>query len=162
MIVFSKTMPSLSAAALLLAALTLSGCAGGDGPETAALAAKPLQKSQARLKISRPGEFVAGLADARVQIDGKEAASIASGETRVIDVPAGAHQIVVDHWGHPNVYKLDLQTKPGMRYDLQITARGEAAMAGAVFGVLGSLAEAAANENGGTFQIQLVQQKPAG
>jgi hypothetical protein len=69
------------------------------------------------------------------------------------------HKIVVDHWGHPNVYAITLNAKPGMQYTLEVTLRGEAAVAG-MFGPVGMFAEAAANENGGTYQIQVVQENP--
>jgi hypothetical protein len=87
------------------------------------------------------------------------AASNSRGGSTVLDVAAGSHDVVVDIWDHPNVYKLKLQAKPGMLYTLEVTARDQAVVAG-MFGVAGMLAEAAANENGGVFQIRVVSEKP--
>jgi len=67
---------------------------------------------------------------------------------------------MVDVWDHPNVYKLKLDAKPGMLYTLEITARADAAAAGMAFGMVGMLAEAAANQNGGVFQIHVVDATP--
>ncbi len=53
---------------------------------------------------------------------------------------------MVDVWDHPNIYKLKLDAKPGMLYTLEITARADAAAAGMAFGMVGMLAEAAANQ----------------
>ena len=78
----------------------------------------------------------------------------------MLDVPAGVRKIVVGHWGHPNVYTITLDAKPGMLYTLEISPRMEAAVAGAAFGMIGWVAEAAANENGGTYQIRVVDLTP--
>lgn len=121
---------------------------------------KPLASASGRLKIVRTDELVAGLAGARLRIDDKEVANLDSGEWEVIDVPAGKHKITVDHWGHLNVFNLDLDVKPGTLYSLEISPRGEAVAAGAIFGLAGALVEAAANDNGGTFQIRVVEEKP--
>ena len=148
-------------AAILFGTAMLAGCGGGPGPETAALAAKPLAKSETRLKIARP-ELLYGMAvDVRVKVDGREIGSLGNGDVKIVDLPAGVHQVVVDHWSHPNVFKLDLQAKPGMVYELEISPREEAAVAGLMFGLAGTLAEAAANENGGGWQVRMVGQKPA-
>ena len=121
---------------------------------------KPLVQNAGRLKIVRPGELAAGLAGARLKIDDKEVANLDNGDWKVIDVPAGKHKVTVDHWGHFNVYNLELDVKPGTLYTLEISPRDEAIVAGALFGVAGSLVEAAANENGGSFQIKLVDERP--
>jgi hypothetical protein len=77
-----------------------------------------------------------------------------------LDVPAGSHKIVVDSWSHPNEYALNLATKPGMLYTLEISIRSDAFVAG-MFGLVGMMVEASANENGGNFQIRLVDSAPA-
>jgi hypothetical protein len=142
----------------LLCGVLLSGC-GTTGPENAALADKALPKSHARLKIYREG-VVGAAVPARVIIDGREVASLGVGGSTVLDVPAGSHKIVVDSWGHPNAYTLPLAAKPGMLYTLEISVRSEAFVAG-MFGLVGVMVEAAANENGGTFQIRVVDSAPA-
>lgn len=145
---------------IIFATLSLTACGGGGpSPETAALAAKPLAKSEARLKITRPSMLYGVAVDARVKIDGREVASLGDGDVKIFDVPAGNRQIVVDHWSHPNVYKLDMQAKPGMMYEFIVSPRQEAAVAG-MFGLVGSAVEAAANENGGAWKIELSTQYP--
>lgn len=96
---------------------------------------------------------------ARILIDGREVASLGVGGSTVLDVPAGPRKIVVDSWGHPNVYTLTLAAKPGTLYKLEVSVRSEAMVAG-MFGLVGMMAEAAANENGGTFEIRVVDSKP--
>ncbi len=146
---------------ILLSVLLLPACSSVPHVDDTAQLNKALASSQARLKIYRPGEYSAPIeAGARVKIDGREVANLDTGASTILDLPAGKHQIVVDHWSHPNVYKLDLVTKPGHLYRLEITPREEAAVAGALLGMTGVLIEAAANENGGTFQIRLVEDKP--
>jgi hypothetical protein len=147
----------LAIGALILGS-TLAGC-GADGvAEHAELASQPLASKQARLKIYREKAPLNGIAGARVVVDGKQIADMDNGGSTLLDVPAGKHQIVVDNWQHPNVYKLDLDVKPGMMYVMEITAREEAAVAG-MFGLTGMLIEAAANENGGVWQIRVVEEK---
>lgn len=136
----------------------LSGCAQGIA-ENAELASKPLAKSQTRLKIFRSEAYVAGAVSARVKIDGRQIAEIDNGGSKMLDLAAGKHEIVVDSWQHPNVYKLDLDAKPGTMYVLEIAPREEVAAAGVLLGVVGMLAEAAVNENGGTWSIRVVEER---
>jgi hypothetical protein len=154
---------TLRLVAVLCAALPsgalLSGC-GTTGAENAALADKTLARSHARLKIYREGVVGAAL-PARVFIDGREVASLGVGGSTVLDVPAGSHKIVVDSWSHPNAYALSLAAKPGMLYTLEVSIRSEAFVAG-MFGLVGMMAEASANENGGNFQIRIVESAPVG
>jgi len=150
-----------AAASLLLAATLLTGCGGGAMPDTAALTAASLPKSQARLKIYRLKGYE-GLfeAQARLKVDGRELPPLGNGEVRIVDVAPGPHQIVVDDSLHPNVFKLDVHAKAGTVYDLEVSTRDEAAVAGAVLGLTGMLIEAAANENGGAWQVRLVKEGP--
>lgn len=141
-------------------ALSVTACACGSTiAENAALADKPLQASTARLKIYRAEGFVGMGAGARVRVDGREVADIGSGGSTIIDVASGSHDIVVDSQGHPNVYTLKLDAKPGMMYSLEVSVREEAAVAG-MFGAVGMLAEAASNENGGTFKVRVADSRP--
>jgi hypothetical protein len=144
--------------ALSVASL-VSGC-GSTAAENAALAGKTLKTSHARLKVQRSNELMAAAPAARVKLDGREIASLGVGGSTVLDVPAGARKITVDAFGHPNAYTMTLQAKPGMLYTLEISPRGEAVAAG-MFGLVGMLAEASINQNGGTFQVSVVEAKPA-
>jgi hypothetical protein len=155
----NRALRKLIQAGLALAmAAALCAC-GSTGAENAALLNQPLRGGKARVKIVRAEEFAAGARGARVKVDGKQVADLGGGGSTVLDVAAGSHDVVVDIWDHPNVYKLKLQAKPGMLYTLEVTARDQAVVAG-MFGVAGMLAEAAANENGGVFQIRVVSEKP--
>jgi hypothetical protein len=144
----------------ILAGIFVSGC-GTTGPENAELARTALKPSQARLKIFRAATVVGAAGSARVQVDGRQVADLGVGGSTMLDVPAGTHKIVVDHWSHPNVYTMTLDAKPGMLYTLEVSLRPEAAVAG-MFGLVGVFAEASANENGGSYQIKLVKSEPAG
>ena len=142
----------------LLCGGLLSGC-GTTGAENAYLVDKTLPRSHARLKIYREG-VVGAAVPARVIIDGREVASLGVGGSTVLDVPAGSRKIVVDSWGHPNAYTLTLAAKPGVLYTLEISVRSEAFVAG-MFGLVGMMVEAAANENGGTCKIRVIYSTPA-
>jgi hypothetical protein len=78
----------------------------------------------------------------------------------MLDIPAGTHKVVVGHWAHPNAYAITLDAKPGMLYTLEVSPRMEAAFAGAAFGLVGAAIEASANENGGTYEIHVVNAAP--
>jgi hypothetical protein len=155
-------MVSASRLAVLLCAAVLSGllvsACGTTTAENAALADKALPRSLARLRIYREGVVGAAL-PARVRIDGREVASLGVGGSTVLDVPSGSRKIVVDSWGHPNEYALILAAKPGMLYTLEVSVRSEAMVAG-MFGLVGMMLESAANENGGSFQIRIVDTAP--
>ena len=139
-----------------LAFALLSGC-GSTSAENASLAQKSLQASNARLKIHRTSLYVQ---PARVKLDGREIADLGSGGSTMLDVSAGPHKIEVDERMHPNKFAMTLNAKPGMLYTLEIAPRAEAAVASVAFGLVGMFAEAAINENGGTFQIRVVDEKP--
>jgi hypothetical protein len=138
----------------------MAGC-GSTGAENAELARKPLRGSHARLKVQRSDELMAAGPAARIKLDGRVIANLGVGGSTMLDVPSGARKIGVDQDGHPNAYSMTLQAKPGMLYTLEVSPRGEAVMAGAMFGLVGMMVEAAVNENGGTFQIRVVEAKPA-
>jgi hypothetical protein len=150
----------LVAVALGLAA-TLSAC-GSTGIQNEGLLKQPLTGGQSRVKIVRSEQFLASGRGARVKIDGKEVADIGNGAGAILDVPAGPHNVSVDVWDHPNVFNLRIEAKPGRMYTLLIKPREDAVMAGAVLGVAGMLVEAAANENGGLFQVEVVDEQRIG
>ena len=143
---------------LLLACAILSGC-GSTGAENVALTDKALKASDARLKIVRAENLLGAAVGARVKVDGREVANLSSGAFTTLDVSAGSHRIAVDHWSHPNEYAITLVAKTGMLYTLEVSPRTEAAVAG-MFGLVGMAVEATANENGGTYQIRVVDEKP--
>jgi uncharacterized protein YceK len=157
----ASSLRFLSVLCLVLFTSTLmSGC-GTTTDENASLAGRPLQGSQARLKIYRTSEFVAAVPSARVKVDGRQVAELGLGGSTMLDIPAGSRTVVVDAVGHPNVYSMTLKAKGGMLYVLEVSPRTEAAVAGALFGLVGALVEAGVNQNGGTFQVRVVDAKPA-
>ncbi len=142
----------------LFATSFLPGCSNSpSGPLR--LTTGALQDSDARLKIFRESVTLGLLVDVRVKVDGREVAAVGAGASTLLDVPAGTHRISVHQWGHPNEYTITLDAKPGMLYALEITPRTEAVVAG-MFGLVGMLAEAAANENGGSYKIDVVDARP--
>ncbi|HWJ18514.1 MAG TPA: hypothetical protein VNR65_07305 [Geobacterales bacterium] len=143
--------------ALGLAGL-LAGCStGSSGVENAALLNQPLKGNTARVKIVRAETFAAALRGARLKLDGKQIADIGDGAATVLDIPAGAHEFTVDVWDHPNVYKINVNAKPGMLYEMEVQPRSDAIVAG-MFGVVGMAAEASANPNGGVFEIRVARE----
>lgn len=144
---------------VLLAGALTAGC-GTTTDENASLAGKPLKAAHARLKIYRTSEVMAAVPSARVRVDGREVSQLGVGGSITLDVPAGSRKIVVDAFGHPNEFAMTLNAKPGMLYELEVSPRAESVMAG-MFGLAGMLVEAAVNQNGGTFQIRIVDAKPA-
>jgi hypothetical protein len=145
----------------LAVATAMTGC-GSTTDENASLAGKPLRGAQARLKIYRTSEFIAAVPSARVKIDGRRVAELGVGGSTMLDVPAGSRTVVVETDGHPNVFSMTLKAKAGMFYTLEVSPRTEAAVAGALFGVVGALVEAGVNQNGGTFQVRVTDATPAG
>jgi hypothetical protein len=141
----------------LASGMAMSGC-GTTTEENASLADRALPKSHARLKIYREGVLGAAVA-ASVRIDGREVASLGVGGSTILDIPAGSRKIVVGGWSHPNEYTMTLDAKSGTLYTLEVSVRSEAMVAG-MFGIVGSIVEATANENGGTFQIRTVSADP--
>jgi hypothetical protein len=144
---------------VLLAGGSIAGC-GTTSDENASLAGKPLKAADARLRIYRTNEVMAAVPSARVRVDGSEIAQLGVGGSIMLDVPAGSRKIVVDAFGHPNEFSMTLNAKPGMLYTLEVSPRAESVMAG-MFGLAGMLVEAAVNQNGGTFQLRIVDAKPA-
>jgi len=142
-----------------VAATLTTGC-GSTGAENAALAAKALKTSHARLKVQRSIEQMAAAPAARVKLHGREIASLGVGGSTVLNVSRWSGKTTVDAQGHPNEYTITLQAKPGMLYTLEVAPRGEAVTAG-MFGLVGMLAEASINKNGGTFQVRVVEAIPA-
>ena len=72
----ASSLRFLSVLCLVLFTSTLmSGC-GTTTDENASLAGRPLQGSQARLKIYRASEFVAAVPSARVKVDGRQVAEL--------------------------------------------------------------------------------------
>ena len=135
----------------------LCSCAGTTTVENASLLNQPLQAKTSRIKIVRAGTFIASLRDARIKMDGREIASLSNGAATVRDIPAGNHEFSVDVWDHPNIFKINVNIKPGMLYTLEVQPRDEAIAAG-MFGAAGMLAEAASNPNGGLFQMRVVSE----
>lgn len=152
---------SLAICVLFLAGLVAAGC-GTTSDETASVAKQPLKSAHARLKIYRTSEFIAAVPSALVKVDGREVAQLGVGGSTMLDVPAGSRQVAVEGFGHPNAFALTLNAKAGMLYTLEVSPRTEPVMAGLVFGLVGSMVEAAVNQNGGTFQVRVVDSKPAG
>jgi hypothetical protein len=140
----------------LASGMAMPGC-GTTTEDNASLADRALPKSHARLKIYRESVLGAAVA-ANVKIDNRDVASIGVGGSTILDIPAGSRKIVVGGWSHPNEYTMTLDARPGT-YTLEISVRSEAMVAG-MFGIVGSMVEAAANENGGTFQIRTVSAEP--
>jgi hypothetical protein len=135
----------------------LCSCAGTTTVENASLLNQPLQAKTSRIKIVRAETFIASLRDARIKMDGREIASLSNGAATVRDIPAGNHEFSVDVWDHPNIFKINVNTKPGMLYTLEVQPRDEAIAAG-MFGAAGMVAEAASNPNGGLFQMRVVSE----
>lgn len=147
--------------ALALTASVLAGCGGGTSPEADALASVPLPKSHARVKLHRESNLMGMAVDVRVTIDGREVASLGNDGTKIFTLPAGKHQIAVDHWSHPGTSKLTLDAKAGTLYEVEVTVRGDAAAAGLMFGVVGTAVESAANGDDGYWSVRVTKQGPA-
>ncbi|WP_088345296.1 MULTISPECIES: hypothetical protein [Rhodomicrobium] len=152
-----KTAFALCAVALVAA--LLSAC-GSTLPENAALALQPLGAKASRLKLVRTDEPTASSAPARIRIDGRELGSLGIGQSTILDVSSGAHKIVVDYWGHPNVFAVTLVAQPGIVYTLEIAPRPDVVKAGLVAGGIGALTQASASEHGGAFQLRVIKAEP--
>ena len=147
---------------VVLAACLLAGGCGTTSDETAAVAKQPLKGGHARLKIYRTNELLAAVPSARVKVDDREVAQLGVGGSIMMDVPAGPREVVVDAFGAITKYTLTVHAQAGKLYVLEVSPRTEPVVAGIMLGLIGQIAEAATNPNGGAFQVRLVDTKARG
>ncbi|MGD9785614.1 MAG: hypothetical protein AB7E80_11685 [Hyphomicrobiaceae bacterium] len=140
-----------------IAGLALAGCAGGPTPEeTAALAAAPIPAGKARVMIERPSAVLYAAAPATIELNGQKVASVGSGGSAVIDVPAGANKIAASAWSYPGTWTLPLEAQAGQTYKVIVEPRGSS-FGPSLLGPIGGAIDAASNDNAGAFQMRIAQ-----
>lgn len=139
----------------LVTTSTLNACAGNAAENTARLN-QSLDKKTARLKIVRTHELVAALRDARIKLDGKQVASLSNGDSTIIGIAAGRHEITADVWDSPQTSRVRVDAKPATLYIFEVTPN----LGGTGIGIFGAAGAAiAGGENGGLFLIRAVGEK---
>jgi hypothetical protein len=141
----------------LLSVAVLGGCTGGS-MENASLLNQPAGKGTARVKITRTGELVAALRDARIKLDGKQVAALSNGNSIVLDIPVGSHEITSDVWDSPGISKVRFDARPATLYTFEVTSNIAGTGVGA-FGAAGAIIETAGSQGGGLFLIRLASEK---
>jgi hypothetical protein len=142
-------------AVAVAAALALAGCASADAVDTAALAKTPIAAGKARVTITRVSALQYAAAPATITLNGQKVASVASGDTAIIDVPAGANVLAASAWSYPGEFFVKLNAVPGKNYALEISPRAGSLGPSILLGPIGGMIDAGANENAGAFEMKL-------
>jgi hypothetical protein len=139
----------------LVTASTVDVCAG-DTAKNGVHLNHPLGKGTARIKIVRTHEFVAALRDARIKLDGKQVASLSNGDSTIVEIAPGSHEITSDVWDSPQTSRVRFDAKPATLYVFEVTPN----LAGTGIGMFGAAGAAlAGGQNGGLFPIRAVSEK---
>jgi hypothetical protein len=164
----------------LLICLAFYGCPGRN----AALIPKmpPLAKGKARVIFSRPDALYAMVLDAKIDINGKRAASLPNDDKIALDVSPGKTKITVSSFDALGEYSIFHEFKAGRKYRFEITplkARKQiirSALLGAVGQIIGLIAQIIGSlgqfvgvvveketnpDKSGTFKIQPTPPAPA-
>ena len=164
----------------LLICLALYGCPGRN----AALIPKmpPLAKGKAKVIFSRPDALYAMVLDAKIDINGKRAASLPNDDKIALDISTGKTKITVSSFDALGEYSIFHEFKAGQKYHFEITplkARKQiikSALFGAIGQIIGLIGQIIGSlgqfvgvvveketnpEKSGTFKIQPMPQPKA-
>ncbi len=111
---------------------------------------------KARLLLTRVNSLVGFRTPARVKVNGNQVARLRSGGSIVVNIPSGRTAVTVDAPLDLGEYTINLDAKSGKTYALEISPRGERLAAAVVAPGVGALIDAAANKNGGAFQVRIL------
>lgn len=95
-------------------------------------------------------------APATVKINGEQVANLWAGNSTTVPLAAGANSITVEAFSYPGKWSIDLNTKPGATYAIEISPRGDSLGPSMLLGPLGGVIDASANKNSGAFQMRVV------
>jgi hypothetical protein len=145
-------------ACAIVALLLVGGCVSTGGRYAEApIASAAVPANKSRLVFFRESGFVGSLASFRVQINDATVGEVPSGSALVIEYPPGPARISVDSALTIGRYAIPVTLQGGKEYFLQISPRGSAVAASAVFGIVGqALENADKGERGGVAQVELV------
>ena len=164
----THTLPSAILALLCAGALAISlaGCATetaelGTGTAAHPMAAKAaannaIPSGKARITLTRESSLVYAAAPATVTLNGKEVASVATGGSATVDVPAGDSTIAVSAWSYPGASTVKVALKAGQTTALEISPRSASVGAGMLLGPLGGLVDGSTEASGGAFDVRVV------
>jgi hypothetical protein len=107
----------------------------------------------ATIALTRTKEFFHGAATANVEVNGKPFADLKNGQKHAGAVAPGRTTIIVKTWSHPGNFSVSFTAQPGRTYRFAVSPRSEHVAAEALFGIAGTLADAAANKNSGAFKL---------
>jgi hypothetical protein len=149
------------AAAVLVAAMLVVGCATQSGPPASSLAsgtgAPPA--GQSRIIVLRPEKVFFGAGDRAlpVVLDGQAIGELMTGSYVSADRPAGRHELSIDLWDLPGVSKHGFSTAPGRTYYFaaKVKERVNGVTAATVMVGLAGYAIAAAASNDGKGQVDI-------
>jgi len=140
--------------ALIVLAGFAGGCASSGGIETSALATTPIADGKARVSIKRSSSVQAAGVPATITLNGQKVASIYNGGDVIFDVPAGDNTLAASAWSYPGEYKLKINAVSGQTYNVEVGPRADSLLP-SMFGPIGGMIDAGANENAGAFEMRL-------
>jgi hypothetical protein len=152
----SLMMAAVPAIPIIILVPLVSGCAGSDGLETASIAQTPIAPGKARVAISRASALQYAAAPATITLNGEKVASVGSGGTAFVDIPAGDNTLAASAWSYPGEYKVKLNAVAGQTYRLEVQPRADSFGPSVLLGPIGGMIDSAANENAGAFEMKLV------
>ena len=115
--------------------------------------AAPKRVGHATVVITRTDEFLYVGVPATIEVNGQSFASLWKGQSHSGALRPGPTTIRAHAWRHTGKYRISFTAQPGKTYRLVVSPRGESIMPGVVFGLAGTLIDAAVNENAGAFKI---------
>jgi hypothetical protein len=117
--------------------------------------------NNARVFFLRPHNMFAGMADARIAVDGKILAKCPNGAFFWEDIPSGQHIFTADHWGNWGAWNSSIEISPSQEYFILIEPRADMMSATLFLSFVGQLGEAITASTGrsGTFQLSILDKQ---
>lgn len=146
-------MKKLTMALTLVAALSLSGCAG-TGPAFDAAEA-PSSKSKAELVIYRPSSMVGALESPATFVNGIKKCDLPTGSFFYVEAPTGKVKIEFALYGGSVKFGISAHVKAGHTYYVRVAPNTLKAIGGG-FGAVGVLAADTISDDEGIYKVRLV------
>ncbi len=141
---------------LIIFILALNGCATATYPEVNSVDIAPPPVDKAKILFTRDNSILYMALGARVKVEGVQMAKLARRESFSTLVTPGKVKMEVDTATAPGRFGITLNASAGRIYQIKVMPRSDSFLPGAVFGILGSAADAAINEQSGLFMFELV------
>jgi hypothetical protein len=141
---------------LIVFILALNGCATATYPEVNSVDIEPPPVDKAKILFTRDNSILYMALGARVKVEGTQVAKLARRESFSTLVTPGKVKMEVDTATAPGRFGITLNASAGKIYQIKVLPRNDSFLPGALFGILGSAADASVNEQSGLFMFELV------